>query len=160
MDDHAALRAAHDRARAESCEILERLERNAAAVEVEARDDSDDALVSWSRGMPQPEPERRERRASSEKLTDSESARWQRYIDGAITAANAQRDKLWREVLGAVVAEVRKQMRAEIAGELAKLDLRLSALLAEVTKRQIESAAVFQLPRGAQRFTHGVNGNA
>jgi hypothetical protein len=160
MDDYETLRAAHDRARAESCEILERLER--LNVTVEERDDYDDPLLSWRRGMPQPEPERHERRANREKLTDSEAQRWwQNYIDGKITAANAQRDKLWREVLAGLVAEVRKQMRAEIAGavgslrqdiEIAKanaekhsakienLDLRLMALIGELTKRRIESA--------------------
>jgi hypothetical protein len=142
-----------------------------------ARDDEDDALIAWSRGMPQPEPERRERRA--EKLTDAESARWwQNYIDGKIAKANAARDEYWREVLGKLVSEARKQLSAAVgslrldieiekanaekhSAEIARLDLRLMALIGELNMRQIESAErVFQLPRGAQRFTHGVNGNA
>jgi hypothetical protein len=173
MDERDALRAAHDRARARSLDLLERTEHAAAEnVTAEPRDDDDDVLLSWRRGMPEPEPERHERRASREKLTDSEAARWQTYIDGKIAAANAERDKLWRDVLGAVVAEVRKQLRAEItaavgsvwhenSAEIEKVDLRLMALIGELTKRRIETPnSVFQLPRGAQRFTHGFNGNA
>jgi hypothetical protein len=175
MDDHDALRAAYDKARAESCEILERLERAAAdidgnlhrsSVTVEARDDDDDALIAWSRNMPPKsnklldlpsQPERRERRASHEKLTDSESQRWQNYIDGKIAKAYAEldgkisaRDKYWREIakpglehaFATIINELRDQLRGDFAAKIEKLDLRLSALLADLSKRQtvIEAA--------------------
>jgi hypothetical protein len=198
MDDYDDIRAAFDRVRARSLELLERTE-HAADVRVddlsstdliEPRDDYDDPLVSWRRGMPQPEPERHERRAEREKLTDSEAQRWQNYIDGKIAKANAEldnkiaaaisaRDKYWREIakpglldaFANVINEVRDQLRGDFAAKVEQLDLRLSALLGDLSKRQsvLEAAeraaaerAAFQLPRGAQRFTHGngLNGNA
>jgi hypothetical protein len=145
MDDHDKLRAAHDRARARSLELLERTEHAAGekgtstvgtlGVEVEARDDDDDALVSWHRNMPQPEPARHERHASRERLTDSESQRWQAYIESRIAAAIKQHGEIWREITAQAIAHERQLFRAE----LAKVDLRLSALIGELTKRRIES---------------------
>jgi hypothetical protein len=90
-------------------------------------------------------------------LTDSESARWQTYIDGKITAANAQRDKLWRDVLGAVVAEVRKQLRAEIAGAVgsARQDIEIAKAKADKHTAQIENLDL-RMELIAERGDHNV----
>jgi hypothetical protein len=180
MDDHDALRLRFAQERAKSCEILERLERAAdVPLKSEERDDDDDALIAWSRGMPQPQPERHERRASREKLTDSEAQRWQAYIDGKIAAASEQKIGLALRGVATILDELRDQLRGDFAAkiervrveiaaaagsvwrensaEIEKVDRRLAALI----ERQIETPpAAFRLPRGAQRFTHGVNGNA
>jgi hypothetical protein len=43
------------------------------------------------------------------------AADWTRFVDSRIDRANAVRDDYWRDVLGALVSEVRKQLRGEIA---------------------------------------------
>jgi hypothetical protein len=118
-----------------------------ANVAVEERDFDDDPLISWHRNMPQPEPERRERRASHEKLTDAEAQRWQNYIDGKIAAANAERDKIWRDVLGAVVSEVRRQLRSEISAEVGSLRADVTIAKAHAGDR----ADVVRLPKFLER---------
>ena len=81
-------------------------------------------------------------------------------VEQKIAAPLAAHDALWRDVHRAVIAEERKRRRAEIA----KLDLRLSALLAEVTKRQTVDAAdlrehavdgVLSIPSFLDRPRHG-----
>jgi hypothetical protein len=137
-----------------------------ANVCVEERDDydEDDVLIAHRRGMPKPEPERHERRASpNERLTDSEMARWQKAIEASMTRfMDNQREMIAAAIAkqltaadvdrmiidhfqnpkrfdqqGKFVSDERKLWRAE----LEKVDLRLSALIGELTKRQIEERA-------------------
>jgi hypothetical protein len=133
-----------DEARAILAEARETLEQT-ADIEVGHRSHGPDALQSWRRGMPKPESSSHNENIQRRKLTDAESLRiskqWQAYIDDRIAATLEP----LRAAIGVVVAQERQAHGAEIE----KLDLRLSALLAEVTKRQtIAEAAgeVIDLP--------------
>jgi hypothetical protein len=137
-------------------------------MEAAPRDDYDDVLIAHRRGMPKPEPERHERQASpNERLTDAEAARWRAGIEASIhrhmesvaaevakqlTAADVERMILGYfrnptvlDQQGKFVSDERKLWRAEIE----KLDLRLSALLSELSKRQtvLESSDIVPLPK-------------
>jgi hypothetical protein len=58
---------------------------------------------------------------ASPRISAAEELRLKTYIDTKIAAANAERDERWREVLGKLVSEVRKQLRAEISAEVGLL---------------------------------------
>jgi hypothetical protein len=112
-----------------------------AHIEVEPRSHHDDPLTRWAVGMPkQPEPTPV---SQARTLTDAETARWQAYVSDEIKRALAEYTELHREVLGAALAHERKLRRAEVE----QLDLRLSALLGEVTKKQaVADGGVVELP--------------
>ena len=77
---------------------------------------------------------------SDSHLTDAETLRWQNYIDGKISAAIAARDEFWRDVFGAVIAEERKKMRAEVQE-------RIGLLRADLTiEKAAERGDVVELP--------------
>jgi hypothetical protein len=109
-------------------------------VRVEHRSHHNDPLTRWAAGMPKkPEPEP----VHQTRTTDAEVQRWERHISDQIAAAINQHRDIWREVMAQALANERKLHRAEIA----KLDLRLSALLAELSKKQsIDTAAIIDLP--------------
>jgi Zn-dependent protease with chaperone function len=112
-----------------------------AHVEVEPRNHHDDPLTRWAAGMPkQPEPTPV---SQARTLTDAEVSRWQAYVSDQIAAAIKQHAEVWREVMARALASERQRHRAEIA----KLDLRISASLAEVSKRQAVDAAIIDLPK-------------
>ena len=122
-----------DRARAILDEARETLHR-VRNVRVEHRDHPGEY---WSRPKPEPEP------APVHRTTDAETARWEAHIDDRISAAINQHVEISREIMAQALASERKRHRAEVE----KLDLRLSALLAEVTERQtIDTAAIIDLP--------------
>jgi hypothetical protein len=102
MDDRA--RAILDEAR----ETLERL----ADIKVERRDQSADY---WSQPKPAPAPLRQPHQPTVAEIEMQRSQDWTRFVDSRIERANAARDDYWRDVLGALVSEVRRQLRAEIA---------------------------------------------
>jgi hypothetical protein len=106
-----ARKAAFAEARAESCEILERT----ADVTVENRDHG---AEYWER--PKPKPAARNV-INDHVLTDAETLRWEQYINGRISAANSARDEFWRDVLGGLISEVRKQLRSEIVEQVGSL---------------------------------------
>jgi hypothetical protein len=104
MDDRARARAIFDEAR----ETLQRL----ADIKVERRDQSADY---WSQPKPAPAPLRQPHQPTVAEIEMQRSQDWTRFVDSRIERANAARDDYWRDVLGALVSEVRKQLRAEIA---------------------------------------------
>jgi hypothetical protein len=59
--------------------------------------------------------------AAPSRLSGAEELRLKNYVDTKIAAALAARDEHWRDVLGALVSEVRKQLRAEISAEVGLL---------------------------------------
>jgi hypothetical protein len=82
------------------------LEREKSSTEDRAHRD-DGLLSDWSRGMPaRPKP------VPPPTLAE---------VDGRISAALAEHDELWRNVIGALVSEVRKQLRAEIVEQVGSL---------------------------------------
>jgi hypothetical protein len=138
----------YDEAKAILDEARETLERT-AHITVERRDHS---AEYWSRPEPKPDPVSVQRRT-----TDAEAARWQNYIDGKIADAINRHAEIWREVIAQALASERQRHRCEIG----KLDLRLSGLLAEVTKRQAIEAAergehgdVVEVPQFLERRRH------
>jgi hypothetical protein len=58
---------------------------------------------------------------ASPRLSAAEELRWKKFIDAKIAAANAERDKIWRDVFGALISEVRKQLRSEIVTAVGEL---------------------------------------
>ena len=101
----------NDRARAILDEARETLER-LADIKVELRDQSADC---WSQPKPAPAPLRQSHQPTVAEIEMQRSQDWTRFVDSRIERANAARDDYWRDVLGALVSEVRKQLRAEIA---------------------------------------------
>jgi hypothetical protein len=100
-----------DRARAILDEARETLQR-IAHIKVERRDHSADY---WSRPPKQEAPAPQPRQPSVAEVEAMRAADWTRFVDSRIDRANAARDDYWRDVLGGLVSEVRKQLRAEIA---------------------------------------------
>ena len=101
----------NDRARAILDEARETLER-LADIKVDRRDQSADY---WSQPKPAPAHLRQPSQATVAEIEMQRSQDWTRFVDSRIERANAARDDYWRDVLGALVSEVRKQLRAEIA---------------------------------------------
>ena len=107
----------------------------------------------WAASMLKAEPERPSSHhgKTGQNLTNSETARWQAYVSEQIADAINRHAELHREVLGAALAHERKLHRAEVE----RLDLRLSALLAEVIKKQaVADGGVVKLPMLPLRSQH------
>jgi hypothetical protein len=136
--DAEARKAAFAEAKAESLEALERT----ASIKVEYRDHDDDGMLSrWSRTMP-PKP-------APPTVEEVEA-----IVADRVSAAISEHNDVWREVIAQALASERQRHR----GVVEQLDLRLSALLSEVTKRQTVEAEprdgiidLPMLPRSARR---------
>jgi hypothetical protein len=79
------------------------------------------------------------------------AADWTRFIDGRIFAAIAARDEFWRDVLGGLVSEVRKQLRAEIVEQVG--GLRADITIEKAAERRDDG--VVELPPFIERRRHG-----
>jgi len=71
---------------------------------------------------------------------------WTRFVDSRIERAIAARDEFWRDVLGGLIAEVRKQLRSEIltAGGELRADVEIAKKAAE--RREHDRCEVIDLP--------------
>jgi hypothetical protein len=121
-----------------------------ADITVERRDHSGEY---WSRPEPKPAPEPV---PQARTLTDSESLRWQTYIDNRISAAfeaRAWRDDARRDAMAEFVAQVRKQLRGEIQEQIGLLraDVEIQQKAAE---RRERGDGVVELPPFIQRRRH------
>jgi hypothetical protein len=81
------------------------------------------------------------------RISAAEELQWKKYIDAKIAAAITERDERWRDVLGALVAEVRKQLRAEISAEVGLLRADVTITKAHAGDRD----AVIRLPSWLNR---------
>ena len=70
---------------------------------------------------------------------------WTRFVDSRIERAIAARDEFWRDVLGGLNAEVRKQLRSEIltAGGELRADVEIAK---EDAERREHDREVIDLP--------------
>jgi hypothetical protein len=138
MDERA--RAIFDEAR----ETLHRIR----GVTVERRDHD---AEYWQR--PEPKPAARNV-VIDHVLTDAEAQRWQTYIADQIERANSARDDYWRDVLGSLISEVRKQLRSEISAEvgLLRADVEIQTKAAE--RRDHDRGEVVDMVQPLERRRH------
>jgi hypothetical protein len=140
--DAEARKAAFAEAKARSLDALART----ADVKVEPRDHG---VEYWQRPEPAPAPVPQPNQPTVAEIEMLRSQDWARFVDGRLSAALAAHDELWRDVIGAVIAEERKKMRAEISAEVGQLR-------ADVTVQKAHAGGdVVELPPFIERRRHG-----
>jgi hypothetical protein len=75
----------------------------------------------------------------------------QTFVDGRVEHANAARDELWRDVLGGMIAELRKAWRAEINEQVGLLRADYTIDKAAAERREHDGNEVTALSLRARR---------
>jgi hypothetical protein len=116
-----------------------------ADVRVEHRDHS--GTEYWSRPKPAPASVHQPHQPTVAGIEMLRSQDWTRFVDGRIERAIAARDEYWRDVLGGLVAEVRKQLRAEILTEVGLLRADIEIAKKAADARELDHGAIIDLPK-------------